>query len=127
MAYQDDALDADQSFREDGQLFTITRQQPGTYVDGKVVAAAPVTVGVWGIETDVSPKDIGFGAEAGTLVQAGDRKLYVSALADDGSALPTPTLTDILADANGQKYAMKRISPVRPGGVVIMWTLIVRS
>jgi len=127
MTYAQDALDADQSFREDGQLFTITRQQPGTYFDGKVVAAAPVTVGVWGIETDVSMRDLGFGAEAGSLVQAGDRKLIVSALADDGSALPMPALTDIIADANGQKYAMKRASPTRPGGVVLMWTLIVRS
>lgn len=127
MTYAQDALDADQTFRDDGQLFTITRQQPGAYVDGKVVAAAPVTVGVWGIETDVSMRDLGFGAEPGSLVQAGDRKLIISAFAEDGTALPAPSLTDIVADANGQKYAIKRASPTRPGGVVIMWTLIVRS
>jgi hypothetical protein len=127
MTYAQDAVDADQSFREDGQLFTLTQQQAGTYVDGEVVVPTPVTCGVWGIETDVTMRDMGFSQEAGSLVQAGDRKLFLSAFCDDGNPLPTPTLTDIIADANGQRYAMKRISPTRPGGVILMWTVIVRS
>lgn len=123
--YAQDAHDADAAFREDGQLITLTLKQPGTYVGGAVVPGVPVIKSAWGIETGVTAHDLGVGTVNGTLIKSGDRKLLLSAFADDGTPLPTPKVDD-LAMAGGQSYLIKNIDKVAPGGVVVMWPLVAR-
>lgn len=123
--YAQDARDADAAFREDGQLFTFSLKQPGTYVNGAVVAVAPIIVQAWGIETGVTLRDLGVGTVNGTLVQSGDRKLTHSALTDAGAALTPPKVGD-LATVGTQVYTVKNVDKLSPGGVVVMYMLVVR-
>jgi hypothetical protein len=122
--YAQDARDADLAFREDGQLITLTRNTPGAYVDGSIVSTTS-TQTVWGIETGVTLRDLGLGNTNGTLIQAGDRKLIVSTLADDGSALVVPQVDD-LALVGTKTYTLKNVDQVSPGGVAVIYTLIGR-
>lgn len=123
--YLQDAIDADAAFREDGQLITLSLKQPGTYVGGKVVPGTPIIQQVWGIETGVTIRDLGVGTVNGTLIKSGDRKLLISALADDGTALIPPKVDD-LATASSQLYSVKNVDVLGPGGVPVMYTLVVR-
>lgn len=123
--YAQDARDADAAFREDGQLITLTLKQPGTYVGGAVMHGTPVVKSAWGIETGVTAHDLGVGTVNGTLIKSGDRKLLLSAFADDGAPLPMPKVDDLVM-AGGQSYMIKNIDKVAPGGVVVMWSLVAR-
>lgn len=123
--YAQDARDADAAFREDGQLITLTLKQPGVYVGGAMVPGAPITKTAWGIETGVTAHDLGVGTVNGTLIKSGDRKLLLSAFADDGAPLPMPK-NDDLAMAGGQLYTIKNVDKLSPGGVVVMWSLVAR-
>jgi len=123
--YTQDAIDADAAFREDGQLIALSLKQPGAYVNSEVVPGAPILQSAWGIETGVTLRDLGVGTVNGTLVQSGDRKLMISALADTGAALTPPRVGD-LATASGQVYTIKNVDVLRPGGVAIMYTLVAR-
>ncbi len=123
--YAQDAIDADTSFREDGQLLTLTFKQPGTYAGGAVVPGAPIVKAAWGIETGVTAHDLGVGTINGTLIKSGDRKILMSALADDGTALPAPKVEDQVL-AGGQLYAVKNVDKVAPAGIVVLWSLVAR-
>jgi len=123
--YVQDALDADAAFREDGQLITLSLKQPGVYAGGAVVPGTPIIQRVWGIETAVTIRDLGVGVVNGTLIKSGDRKLLISALADDGTPLIVPKVDD-LATAAGQLYSVKNIDVLNPGGIPVMYTLVVR-
>lgn len=124
MTYAQDARDADAAFRADGQLITITRQVPGTYANGRVTMTS-ATEQAWGIETGVTLRDLGVGTVNGTLVQSGDRKLTISALTDTGAALTPPKVGDV-ATVGTQAYTVKNVDRLSPGGVVVMWMLVVR-
>jgi hypothetical protein len=123
--YAQDARDADAAFREDGQLFTFNLKQPGTYVNGAVVPSVPVIVKAWGIETGVTLHDLGVGTVNGTLVQTGDRKLTHSALAATGGALTPPKVGD-LATVGTKVWTVKNVDVLSPGGVAVMYMLVVR-
>ena len=123
--YLQDALDADASFREDGQLLTLTFKQPGTYVGGAVVPGAPIIKRAWGIETGVTARDLGVGTINGTLIKSGDRKILMSALDDTGAALAQMKNDDLVL-AGGVTYQVKNVDKVAPGGVVVMWSLVAR-
>lgn len=123
--YAQDARDADAAFREDGQLITLTLKQPGAYVGGAVVPGTPIIKRAWGIEVGVTTHDLGVGTVNGTLIKSGDRKLLLSALEDDGTALPMPRVED-LALAGGQLYTIKNVDKLAPGGPVVMYTLVAR-
>jgi hypothetical protein len=122
--YAQDARDADASFREDGQKITLTHKTPGPYVNGAVTIIT-TTEDVWGIETGVTLRDLGVGTVNGTLVQSGDRKLTISALNDSGAALTQPKVGDF-ALVGSQTYTVKNVDKLSPGGVVVMYTLVVR-
>jgi hypothetical protein len=123
--YAQDARDADDAFREDGQLLTLTFKQPGTYVGGAVVPGTPVVKHAWGIETGVTAHDLGVGTINGTLIKSGDRKIMMSALDDTGAALAQMKNEDQVL-AGGVLYTVKNVDKVAPGGVVVMWQLVGR-
>ncbi|MGN6774256.1 hypothetical protein [Rhizobium sp.] len=58
---------------------------------------------------------------ADTLIQRGDRMVYLST---EGLSI-TPTLADRLLIA-GTEYAIVDIQPLSPGGAVVFWQLQVR-
>lgn len=126
MTYAQDALEVDATFRADGQLFTFSLKQPGTYSGGAVVAGAPVPATAWGIETSVTSRDLGMGNLPGSLVKVGDKKLLVSTLTDAGAALPVPQVDDSVK-VGSKVYTVKNVDTLQPGGVPVMHTIVVRA
>lgn len=124
MTYAQNALSADRAFRAKGQKITLTRNTPGPYLNGAVSIVTTIEY-VWGIETGVTLRDLGIGTVNGTLVQSGDRKLMISALTDSGAALTMPKVGDF-ATVGAQVYTVKNVDWLSPGGVVVMYTLVVR-
>jgi hypothetical protein len=122
--YASKARSADASFRRSGQKFTLTHKTPGPYVNGAVTIIT-TTEDVWGIETGVTLRDLGVGTVNGTLVQTGDRKLTHSALADTGGALTPPKVGD-LATVGTKVWTVKNVDVLSPGGVAVMYMLVVR-
>jgi hypothetical protein len=123
MSYAQDARDADAAFREDGQLIRLTIKTKGSYVNG-AVSIITTNVDVWGIDTAVSAHAVGTTTQGGTLVKAGDRKLIISALSNTGAALSEPTHGDI-AQVGTKTYTVRNVDPLSPGGVVVLFNLIV--
>lgn len=126
MTYAQNAANADAAFRRKGQLIKLTLKTPGPYVNGKVQPASTAIVNVWGIETGLTTNDLGVGNVKGTLVQAGDRKLTISALTNEGIPLPDIHLEDT-ATVGTKVYAIKNIDALQPGGVPVLYMLIGRG
>lgn len=123
MSYDQDVRDADAAFRADGQLIRLTSKIKGAYANG-AVPIVKTEANVWGIDTAVSVNAVGTTTQAGTLVAAGDRKLIVSALAETGALLPEPKHGD-LAQVGAKVYTVRNVDPLSPGGVVVLYNLIV--
>lgn len=123
MSYDQDAREADAAFRADGQLIRLTSKTKGTYANG-AVPTIKTEVNVWGIDTAVSVNAVGTTTQAGTLVAAGDRKLIVSALTETGALLPEPKHGD-LAQVGAKLYTVRNVDPLSPGGVVVLYNMIV--
>jgi hypothetical protein len=121
--YAQDARDADAAFREDGQKITLTRKTKGAYANGAVTITA-TTADAWGIDTAVSSHAIGTTTQSGTLVKAGDRKLIISALDDTGAALSEPAHGDT-ALVGTKLCTVRNVDPLSPGGVAVLYNLIV--
>lgn len=121
--YAQDARDADAAFREDGQLIRLTSKTKGPYSNG-AVQIVTTEANVWGLDVAVSSHAIGTTTQGGTLVKASDRKLIVSALADTGEALPAPKHGDT-AQVGAQVYTVRNVDPLSPGGVAVLYNLIV--
>lgn len=57
----------------------------------------------------------------GTLIKAGDLKILVAA----GSVVPT--VADGFKDGDGNQYTIINVTPLKPGGVVVMWEIQARG
>jgi len=125
MTYAKTAQTVDAAFRRKGQLIKLTLKTKGPYANG-AVQIVTTEVNVWGIETGVTAHDLGAGNINGTLIQTGDRKLIISALADAGGPLPELHLEDT-ATVGTKVYAIKNVDALQPGGVPVMYTLIGRA
>jgi hypothetical protein len=126
MTYTQNVASVDAAFRRKGQLIKLTLKTAGGYLNGKVQPASTAIVNVWGIETGLTTNDLGVGNVKGTLIQAGDRKLTLSALTDVGAPLPEIHLEDT-ATVGTKVYAIKNVDALQPGGVAVMYTLIGRG
>lgn len=121
--YAKTARAADRAFRENGQLIRLTIKTKSPYANGSVQIVT-TEANAWGLDLAVSTNAIGTTTQSGTLVKAGDRKLIVSALADTGAALPAPKHGDT-AQVGTQLYTVRNVDPLSPGGVVVLYNLIV--
>lgn len=123
--YNQDARDADASFRADGQLITLTFKQPGVYAGGAVTPGVPIIKQAWGIEEGVTTRDLGVGVVNGTLIKSGDRKVMLSTLDNTGAPLPVPKIEDLVL-AGEVQYTVKNVDKVAPGGIPVIWSLVGR-
>lgn len=66
--------------------------------------------------------------EAGSLVQAGDKQMLLSALALDGSILtPPPAVNDKVTLENGDSFTITSLAPLSPAGVAIYFDCNIRG
>ena len=58
----------------------------------------------------------------GTLIQTGDKQVYLSAM-----SLDAPTLADQFVTADDHAYTIVKVTALAPGGTEVLYTLQVRS
>lgn len=122
--YGESQDDAEELIAEFGQAVTITRSTAGAYNTASGTAAlTPTTENGTGAEVAFTEQAI-----AGTLVQGGDKKLLVSPLKTDGTALTKPQAdTDTVTLLDGSVWTVKAVDTLAPAGVNVLFTLLLRK
>lgn len=122
--YDEMADTAAELLTEFGQAVTLTHVAAGTYNTATGVTAAATTTTQTGVavEDDYSAHSID-----GTLIKAGDKKLYLSPLNSDGAQITPPIAEDTAALASGAPWTIKNVTPVQPGGTPVLYVLQVRK
>lgn len=110
-----------------GQVVTLTQPATGGTYDPATGATTPATpaaeVQGSGVVDSYSDYTVASGA-----VQAGDRKLLLSALKTDGSLLDAPDVgRDVIELADGSTHQIVSVKPLGPAGTVIMYELQLRA
>jgi hypothetical protein len=102
-----------------GQWSTLTEQTPGSY-DPATASVSVTATGhtVIAAAFDFAAKDID-----GTLIQQGDKRVYIAA---QGLAItPAPGMT--WTDANANVFRVITAQPLNPAGTAVIHTLQVRA
>lgn len=106
----------------------VTLHQPaseGTYdpaTDTTTGATPPADHDGSGIELKYDTESVAAG-----LVAAGDIKFLLSPLKLDGALMPEPVADSWSITVGGKPYTIKRVTPTRPAGNVIMQELQLRG
>lgn len=122
--YDDMASTSGELIAEFGQAVTLTHSVAGAYntATGKKGAATVTTQTVMGLEDSYSAFSID-----GTLVKAGDKKLYLSPLDTAGAAITPPVPEDTVTLADGSLWTVKKVDPTSPAGQPVLFTLQLRA
>ncbi|OYO29151.1 hypothetical protein [Janthinobacterium sp. PC23-8] len=120
--YVKTAARADQSLRRKGGIVVLRRVVTGVYDPD--VGAAPSTT------TDYEGTGVKIAYEAenidGTLIQAGDQKLLLSALQRNGLPMPAPTTADLVLFGD-VSYTIQNAGKTEPVDVAVLHTLQLRG
>lgn len=76
-----------------------------------------------GVELSYSAQSV---AASQGLIQISDIRLLLAALKADGSAMPEPVADSWKVTLGGRDLSIKRVTPTRPAGVVILYELQLR-
>lgn len=121
--YSRDRADADKSIREAGLLVTLRRTAAGPYDPVTGTETQTVTdYSAWGVMFDFSAQKL----QPGSVVQPGDKQLYLATLQTNGSALPALEPTDIII-AGTVQYAIVNPGVIAPNGQRILYELQLRK
>lgn len=122
--YDDLADTAAELLAEFGQAVTLTHVAAGAYNTATGVTAAATTTTQTGVavEDEYSAHSID-----GTLIKAGDKKLYLSPLDSAGAQITAPVAEDTAELAAGGPWTIKKVTPVQPGGTPVLYVLQVRK
>jgi hypothetical protein len=77
-----------------------------------------------GVEMAYSAQSI---AAAAGLIAMGDIRLLLSPLKTDGSLMPDPVADSWTCTMGGKDYTIKRVTPTRPAGNVVLRELQLRG
>lgn len=105
-----------------GQVLTLTTQASGAYdtATGSVAVTGSSQSAI-GAVFDYSTHEIDQ-----SIVLAGDKRLYLSPLLADGSALVPPSIDDTVT-VNGITYTIKKINALSPAGTPVLYDCNVRA
>jgi hypothetical protein len=87
--------------------------------------AVTTTAGV-GLVFDYEFRDSGASTHAGTLVRAGDRRLYLSPLDASLAAIRPPEHGDKCLGPDGLTYNVESVKTLSPAGVPLLYDLLLR-
>lgn len=105
---------------------TITRTTPPAR--GSADAAVVETATGVGLIFDYESRDSGTSSHGATLILANDKRLYLAALAADGTAIAlTPKKGDKITAPDGLKYNVENVKRVGPSGVVVLFDIQLRD
>lgn len=128
LATAQDALDVLLEFggATPGALFT--RTTPGAYDTGTRTTGEPTTTTTAGVALafDYEFKDSGAATEGGSLIRAGDKRLYLAALSALGAAIAAPRKGDACRAPDGLTYAVENVKTLAPTGVAILYDVQLR-
>ena len=110
-----------------GEFQTVIIHQPAVteYVPGSgmtVVSPAQDHAGA-GVELTYSAQSV---AASQGLIQISDIKLLLSPLKADGGAMPEPVADKWTVTLGARDLSIKRVTPTRPAGVVVLYELQLR-
>lgn len=120
------AADVDAGMREAGALVAL--HQPGsdgaydTLTDTTSGATPPQTHEAFGVVENYSTFSIAQG-----VVAAADRKLLLSPLKADGTAMPEPVADSWTASIGGEEWEIKNVKPLSPAGTAVLFELQLRG
>lgn len=115
--YAEDRADADGMIAEAGQEGIIRRAGESTGDPWNPTVGEPTDHPCLIVDFDFSAMEID-----GSLIRAWDRRVLVSA----GSLDIEPTEVDTIV-IGGQEHAIVRVSPLAPGGVVVLYEIQARA
>lgn len=106
-----------------GQSLTLTRQTAGAYdpTTGEAKVKTTTQTGT-GAVFDYGVKNID-----GTLIQAGDKKLLLSAFNTAGAALTAPVINDTVTIGGVTYTIVEPLKTVAPGGVTVLYQCNIRK
>lgn len=101
-----------------GGKFTVTRRITGTY--NPATSTATITESsqsdISGVFNNYEEADID-----GTLIKSGDTQLLIPAV-----GVTRPENEDTVTDASSTKYTIKKVTPIQPNGLPVLYILQVR-
>jgi hypothetical protein len=119
--YDNMAKTADRLITQKGQEIYLFKESPRAY--DKNAGTTAVTSKKYkcrGVILNLSARD-----KENSLVQAGDMRLLLSALDENGNNIVTPEGEDMIRDANLKMYALKEVVPVSPAGTVVFYDCLI--
>lgn len=117
---------ADKSLRKAGMLVTLRRTVAGAYDPVTGTETQTVTdYSAWGVKFDYNNLGGKQSMPEGSVVLPGDKQLLLSALQDNGQALPALQPTDKIIAA-GVTYSIVNPGQIAPTDLVIMYDLQLR-
>ena len=124
--YQQDAIDAEATLREEGAIITLSWKVPFKYnpANPGELAPPPVTVRAAGVVLPYSSRVIG--TQTDSLIRAGDQQLLLAAIDVDGNPMiePPPEASALLAD--GSTWTVKNPRTLAPAGIPVMFDITLR-
>lgn len=114
---------ADRMLKGKGQSLTLTRNTAGAYnpATGESTVTTTTQTGT-GAVFDYGTKNID-----GTLIQAGDKKLLLSAFNSAGAALTAPVINDTVTIGGVVYTIVEPLKTVAPGGIVCLYDCNIRK
>lgn len=124
--YAKSAEGARQSFKRNGKLCALTWTPPPLSDAPDAPPPAPLTFAAYGVIFDYGYKQLG--TQVNSLIEAGDRQVLLSVFDETtGGALPEPPPESKIIAPDGVEYTIKRVQPLAPAGVPVMYDLNVRK
>lgn len=127
LATAQDALEALTEFGGADPGVTLTRTPPGAYKPGQGTGTPgePTTWAGVGLVFDYDFKDSGASVAGASLIQAGDRRLYLAALGADGVAIVAPKHGDKCQAPDGA-YKVENVKTLAPAGLAVLYDVQLR-
>ena len=121
--YADATATATELLTDFGTACTVTRVVEGTYnpATGTFTGGSTTNQSGIGVLLEYTPQEAGVLQQAGTLVQASDRKLLLSVSGINNAPEPNDTVT-----FNGVVYTVIQAKSLAPAGYVVMYELMLR-
>lgn len=126
MSYRDDAIAARADFAEDGGSVVVAWEVTADFVPGQP-DPAPQVFGYTapGIVAEYNFKQTG--TQADSLIQAGDRNLFLAACDEHGKPLAAPPFGATVTLADGSAYSVHNCKALQPDGMTaILFDITIR-
>lgn len=121
--YAKSAASANRMLSKAGGPVTLRRSVPGAYNTDTGTMGAAVVTDYPGIGAK-----FGYSAQAvnGTLIQSGDQQLYLSAIQVNGSAMPAPTIADLIVIGSAV-FSIAAVGKIEPTDIPVLFILQIRG